>query len=414
LVAVASVIAATVVSAHVRPDDPSTAASDVRGLWVLRTSLASEDSIRAMIRSAQAGGFNTVLVQVRGRGEALYRSAIEPRASELDGQPPAFDPLATTLDLAHRAGLRVHAWLNVNLVGSGSTLPRSRDHVVSRHPEWLMVPRELATAAVQTDVHSPAYIGQLMRWTRAASDRVEGLYLSPIDPASQAYTASVVHEIVDRYAVDGIHLDYARYPNDTFDYSPAALAAFRADRWPATLPADRQRLDRASVTDPLAWTKMYPDGWVTLRRDRMTQLVSRIALDARATRPGLVVSAAVTPNAEEARAGRLQDWPLWASTGVLDVVCPMAYATDLADFTTQVTMARAGAGRTPIWTGIGAYLLPVAGAGDHVRAARRIGTSGVLVFSYDSLAATEGREPTYFTELRRVLLESSSGASAAR
>ena len=400
----ASVVVATaVVSAAPR----LLPAGETRGLWVLRTSLTSEDKIRTMVRTAQAAGFNTLMVQVRGRGEALYRSAIEPRASDLDGQPADFDPLAVTLDAAHRAGLRVHAWINVNLVASGTTLPRSAAHIVSRHPEWLMVPRDLAPAALRTDVHSPSYLGQLMRWTRAASDKVEGLYLSPLTAGAQDYTVSVVHELVARYALDGIHLDYARFPNDTFDYGASALAAFRASRLSATSVADRQRLDQRAADDPLIWTKMFPEGWITFRRDRLTALVSRVALDARATRAGLVVSAAVAPSALEARVTRLQDWPLWASTGTIDVVCPMAYATDLSGFTAEVAEARASAGSAPVWAGIAAYLLPVADASAHVRVARKAGVSGVLVFSYDSLTAAESAG--YLAELRATLLESPRG-----
>ena len=411
--AAAAVLAATVM-AHARPDNPAPTGVETRGLWVLRPSLSSEDHIRAMVRTAEADGFNTLLVQVRGRGEALYRSAIEPRAAELDGQPADFDPLAVTIEAAHRAGLRVHAWINVDLVASGTTLPRSRDHIGSRHPEWLMVPRDLAATELGTDVHSPAYLGQLMRWTRAAGNRVEGLYLSPIPPGAQAYTASVVHELVARYAVDGVHLDYARYPDDTFDYSASALAEFRANRLAATSVADRQRLDQRAASDPFIWPKTFPQGWVAFRRDRLTTLVGRVALDARATRPGIVVSAAVSPSAEEARVNRLQDWAFWASTGTLDVVCPMAYATDLASFSAQVTGARASAGRVPVWTGVGAYLLPVADASAHVRAARRAGAVGILVFSYDSLMTNDAGNSSYLTALRPALLESPNGVGARR
>src|SRR5579864_4357926 len=288
---------------HARPADPVPTGVETRGLWVLRHTLSSEDRIRAMVRTAQAGGFNTILVQVRGRGEALYRSALEPRAAELDGQPAEFDPLAVTIDVAHRAGLRVHAWINLDLV-AGATLPRSRDHIASRHPEWLMVPRDLVGTELRTDPHSPAYLGQLMRWTRAAGDGVEGLYLSPIPAGAQTYTADVVHELVSRYPLDGVHLDYARYPDDGFDYSAIALAEFRANRLAATSAADRQRLDQRAASDPLIWTKTFPQGWLAFRRDRLTALVGRLALEARATRPGIIVSAAVAPSAERSEERR--------------------------------------------------------------------------------------------------------------
>ncbi len=76
-----------------------------------------------MVRTARDHGFNTLLVQVRGRGDAYFTSSLEPRAAELQRQPASFDPLATVLAEAHEAGLRVHAWVNVNLVSSAADLP---------------------------------------------------------------------------------------------------------------------------------------------------------------------------------------------------------------------------------------------------------------------------------------------------
>src|SRR5262245_17778754 len=107
--------------------------TDVRALWVQRSSIVSPEQIAKMVATAKDAGFNTLLVQVRGRGEAFYKSDLEPRATELDAQPASFDPLAATLAAAHAAGLKVHAWVNVNLVASGATLPRSRTHVAVRH-----------------------------------------------------------------------------------------------------------------------------------------------------------------------------------------------------------------------------------------------------------------------------------------
>ena len=100
--------------------------------------------LHAAVRSAHEHGFNTLLVQVRGRGDAYYIGGPEPRAAELHRQPSDFDPLATVLEAAHASGLRVHAWVNVNLVASAADVPTAREHLVHRHPEWLMVPRDIA------------------------------------------------------------------------------------------------------------------------------------------------------------------------------------------------------------------------------------------------------------------------------
>src|SRR5476649_743901 len=155
------------------------AQDEVRALWVVRTTLTSPSAIATMVTAARSGGFNTLLVQVRGRGDAYFQQGIEPRPVSLAAQP-AFDPLATTIAKAHEAGLRVHAWINVNLIASATDLPAAREHVVYRHPEWLMVPRALADDLTSVDPHSLGYIGRLARYARSQSAEIEGLYLSPV------------------------------------------------------------------------------------------------------------------------------------------------------------------------------------------------------------------------------------------
>ena len=213
-----------------RPTNPTTsrAAAETRAMWVLRTSLTSPASIAALVRSARENGFNTLLVQVRGRGDAYYRGGLEPLAPELLRQPATFDPLATVIEAAHAQNIRVHAWINLNLVSSAVALPAAREHIVYRHPEWLMVPRDIAQELARGPVDSPAYVGKLARWTRGQLTDVEGLYVSPLALGASAHTEMVVRDITRRYSLDGIHFDYARYPTDRFDYSRTAIREFRA------------------------------------------------------------------------------------------------------------------------------------------------------------------------------------------
>jgi uncharacterized lipoprotein YddW (UPF0748 family) len=361
--------------------------SEVHGLWVVRTSLTSREEIATVVKTAERGGFNALFVQVRGRGDAFYRSAVEPRSAELEGQPSGFDPLAVTLDLAHRAGLRVHAWIAVNLVSSAVSLPRSPSHVVNRHPEWLMVPAALARSTRDLTPTSRAYVQRLAQWTRQVSDQVEGLFLSPVSPAARDYTVSVVKDLVANYAVDGVHFDYVRYPAETFDYSAATLAAFRETQISSTSSPERSRLDDRTRMAPTAWADAFPESWAAFRRERLTTLVRALTAAVRETRPGTAVSAAVVPRADEARTRRLQDWPRWAAAGELDAVCPMAYVTDDEDFRALVLHAREAAGRVPVWAGIGAFRLRAGEAATQVRTARRAGAGGMVLFSFDSISS---------------------------
>jgi uncharacterized lipoprotein YddW (UPF0748 family) len=360
---------------------PST---EVRALWVTRVSLTSPESIAALVRSARAGGFNTLLVQVRGRGDAYFSDGLEPRADGLAAQRADFDPLQSVITRARSEGLRVHAWINVNLVASAAELPAGRTHVVYRHPEWLMVPKPLAVELARAGSRSPEFLGRLTRWTRAADD-VEGLFTSPVMPEAAAHTVAVIDDIVARYPVDGVHLDYVRYPGPEFDYSLGALREFRTDLEPRLTDAERRRMDPRSVGDLIALTDLYPERWAGFRRSRLNALVMRIRTAVKQRRPATLLSAAVFPDAKEAAARRFQDWGFWVENKWLDVVCPMAYTQDAGVFDAQITSARQVAGLGPVWAGIGAYRLTPARTVENIRTARRLGASGVILFSYDSL-----------------------------
>lgn len=380
-----ALLAAATICAAAAPMIAAPDPSEVRALWVLRTSLESPEAIGRMVTMAAGHGFNTLLVQVRGRGDAFYNGGVETRAASLAAQGDTFDPLAETLARAKAAGLRVHAWVNVNLVSSATELPASREHVIYEHPEWLMVPRELAPELLTTDPRSPEYLGRLARWTRANDAAVEGLYVSPVHPDAAAYIASVVGDLAARYAVDGVHLDYVRYPGADFDYSRGALAAFEAEMRARVSPAERDRVEAIQAIDPFAWPWEFGEEWRRFRQSRLTALVARLRSTVVKARPSAIVSAAVVPDPREAVREKLQDWRTWVDNGFIDVLCPMAYTQEAAVFAEQVAEVRALAAGRPVWAGIGAYRLTPRETIDNIATARRLGAGGIILFSYDSL-----------------------------
>ena len=398
----------TVASAAQKAD----AKVEVRALWVLRTSLTSPESIATLVRSAKEHGFNTLFVQVRGRGDAYYAGGPEPRAAELARQPDSFDPLGSVLDSAHVAGLRVHAWVNVNLISSAVDLPVAREHIVYRHPSWLMVPRDIAQELAAMEPESPGYVGKLSRWTRTQSAEVEGLYASPILPEAAEYTASILGDLVKRYKVDGIHLDYARYPTERFDYSRPAIREFRT--WMRSRISDKSRrqVDEDAAISRFAYPDAFPDEWRTFRTSRLTALVERVHEAVKRQRPDIVVSVAAAPDAHEAVERRLQDWGAWLQAGLVDAICPMAYATEPARFAEQIAAAREAAGTHPLWAGIGAYRLTPQETIDNIQTARRIGASGIILFSYDSLITRRQGVADYLSIVGRAAFAAGAPAVA--
>jgi uncharacterized lipoprotein YddW (UPF0748 family) len=374
---------------------------EVRALWVTRASLTTPASIASLVDIARAQRFNTLLVQVRGRGDAYYTSSIEPRAGELGRQPKSFDPLAAVLGAARPHGIRVHAWVSLNLVSSAVELPASPEHVVYRHADWLMVPRAIAQDVARLDPGNPAYAGKIARWTRAELNGVEGLYTSPIHPEAAAHAERVMADLARRYDLDGIHLDYARYPGPQFDYSRFSIAEFRAHIRPGLNAAVRRVLDEDAATDLFAYPDRFPSEWAAFRRARLTALVARIREAVRAARPEALVTSAVVPDPQAAFDTRLQDWRGWLDARLVDAVAPMAYTQESAQFVRQITAARDIAGGRAIWAGIGAYRLTPAQTIEHITAARRLGAAGIVLFSYDSLTGPAPPAPDYLATVSR-------------
>ena len=360
--------------------------SETRALWVVRTTLTSPEKIRAMVGRAAANNFNTLIVQVRGRGDAYYNSRWEPRTAALTNQPPAFDPLALTLAEAKRANLRVHAWINTNLVANLDDLPTQSQHVYNAHPEWLAVPRPVAAELYSMSPADPRYRAAVVTWSKANRAELEGVYTAPANPAVREHIYSIWMDLVERYPqLDGLHFDYVRFASPDFDYSRASLERFRHWLEPSLSPAERRLLEVALKSDPLAAADAYQEQFADFQREQVTTLVERVYHGVKKRKPGMVVSAAVFANEENARTRRYQDWRRWLALGIIDVVCPMAYSADTAVFQKQIEVAAAtahAAGRQ-VWAGIGAYRVPAESTVEKINAARALRSDGIILFSYD-------------------------------
>jgi uncharacterized lipoprotein YddW (UPF0748 family) len=367
--------------------------TEVRALWVVRTSLTSPAAIQKLIADAKASGINTLIVQVRGRGDAYYRSRWEPRAQALEEQSESFDPLAEVLAQAHPAGIQVHAWLNTHLLGNFNDLPTNTEHVYSRHPDWLAVPRKAAAELFEMDPRDPRYRERILEISKEDIRELEGIYTSPSHPEVKEHLTRVFLDVVESYRVDGIHFDYVRYPNPDFDYSRTALERFRAAVESGLPQEQRRALAALAVSRPLVYTEALPQEWNCFRRDEITDLVAGIYKAVKARRPNVQVSAAVFANDEDAFNRRFQDWKGWLERGILDVVCPMAYTPDTETWKRQIAVAHGFSFGRQVWAGIGAYRQPPECTLEKVALARQIGVEGIIFFSYGQMVAPSAWAP---------------------
>lgn len=381
--------------------DPVRRFDEVRAVWVVRFTLTSEDAIRAMVDEAERTGINTLIVQVRGRADAFYRSSLEPRGESVRESDP-FDPLELVIREGHARGMAVHAWVNTHLVWGPAALPEDPDHIMHAHPDWLAVPRELGRELVAVDPFDRRFVDRLIDYARDNPGTVEGVYTSPSHPGVQERVHAVWLDLASRYDLDGIHFDYIRFPSAQYDYSIGALERFRLWARSALDPGRWDELDEAYEADLYAFVDSEPELWAQFRREHVTRLVERVHRDVKAIRPRLTISAAVIADTDLALNDRFQAWPSWLERGLIDVAVPMAYTPDSDRFRSLVESARAAAGRSDrVWAGIGAYMNTAESTMDMIDIARAQDAGGVVLFSYD-WAVGEGKGDPERPFLRRI------------
>ncbi len=378
---------------------------EVRALWVVRTTLTSPDKIHQLVNAAADNGFNTLIVQIRGRGDAYYNSRVEPRATELKDQPLSFDPLALTLAEAHKRGLQVHAWINTNLLANLDALPTDPAHVYNKHPEWLAVPKPVAAELYDMSPRDPAFRQKIVEWSKANRGELEGVYTGPANPKVRDHIYNIWMDVLKRYAVDGLHFDYVRFASPDFDYSRTSLEKFRKWLEPQLSAEERAQLKSSLKTNPLAAPEMFATKFADFQRLQVTTLVERIYKAVKKRRPEAVVSAAVFANDENAYTRRFQDWRHWLQMGILDVACPMAYSTDTAVFQKQIEVAATTAhnAKRSVWAGIGAYRIPSDSTVEKINVARSLNAEGFILFSYDFTSRPSELNPdgAYLERIRR-------------
>jgi len=350
----------------------------VRAIWVVRESLSDSLPPERIPRIAAEMGANTLFVQISGRGDAWYSSSILPRAEGLAPNGP--DPFAALMDAAVAHGISVHAWVNVGLVWSAPDPPVSPEHVVHRHPEWIM---RLPDGRSMADLPREVLTKHL----------AEGIFAETAHPGYRDHVAAVAREILTRYPVDGIHLDYIRRPTLDTGYDDRTLAWFGAATGfePAEIASPEERSDGGLPWSDYADSTAGAAGlaWNRYRRDAVTSTVRQIrsVVDSISAATGreLMLTAAVIPDSELARRRFAQDWPQWVSRDLVDYVLPMCYRAGVKEAREQLSSVLSVAPADRVIAGVGIYQQPL---GDGALTLRRMlddPVRGVCVFSWGVL-----------------------------
>jgi uncharacterized lipoprotein YddW (UPF0748 family) len=342
---------------------------NIRGLWVVRDALTSPQKIDSLMTLARACGFTDLYVQIRGRGDAFYNSKYESKAESI--KDPNFDPLAYILKLNHTDSIRIHAWLNVFYVWSKDTLPRDQNHIVNQNKSWLAQPKDHADL--------------LKNYPNAVKDaNIEGLYVSPLHPQAQTHFLDIVKDILQNYRVDGIHLDYIRYPDQSFDFHPGVVKGFR-NRYVLNPEQFLTNPEVFAQKFSLAGYEVFYYHWRRYLMDGLSDFVRRISLTVKKYSPDLIVSAAVKPDIIIAHWNYYQDWDRWLREGWLDYAVPMNYINDSKIFRERLNQYLDKLPEEKYLVGIALYNQPVNDAIRKIAQVQAMGNAGFVLFSYQQL-----------------------------
>jgi len=355
-------------------------AREGRGIWVVRYQMSSPQVLDQVVADSRHGKFNLLFVQVHGRGDAYYRSHFVPRSEALAETPPDYDPLEYALQQGHAAGLQVHAWLNALYVWPyPPPYPLSPQHAVNSHPEWLVADDEGRN---------------LTQYNQAERVREssEGLYLDPANPLVRSYFQQVCREVAEEYDVDGIHLDFIRYPGPRWGFNQGPLEAF-ITRWgvdPRLLSVWVQspmpeRFIEKKLPRHLRWQYYYYSLWAEQKSGYITELIRAIHREVRSVNHQAILSAAVFPDPQVAYFLKGQDWPTWLSQGYVDLIVPMVYHGDYYRVLAQMAEAKNRAEGRLVFAGLGAWIKDPLAIEQEVGGLKGIGIDGFSYFSYQGM-----------------------------
>ncbi len=354
-------------------------APEFRALWVTRFDWTRADGTWAqpsalvnVAEQAAAANFNVLLFQVRGVGDAYYAPGYEPWASRLTGTvsdtlgtSPGFDPLAVLIEAAHARGLQVHAYLNVYPTwrcGVGAP-PDGTDPL---HPFWAFS-RNNGVSWSAWRVYNPD--GNPMNLMTCSGY----LWATPAWEGVRSHFLHVVTDLVTRYDLDGIHLDFVRYPGRNYSYDPFTPSFS----------------DNAARSD-----------W---QREQVNLLVRETYQAVKASRPEVWVTAAVGgvyqnrwgwPSFSQGYSDYYQDSKRWLREGWVDGIMPMLYpanpSSDCPDstvwslerFRILVADFAADAGGRYVFPGIHGGYACFNDILNRIQVSRELGTGGHAIFAH--------------------------------
>ncbi len=320
-----------------------------RAFWCHRPYGVEDMSWEESIRILSKNGFTTIMPNMCWGGVAYYKSKVLPMAPEVSAKG---DRIKEILAACRQHNIKCHIWKVNFKMGS-----RTPDKFLSR-----MVREK----RVQKNIN-----GKPMRE-----------WLCPSHPENFRLEVNAMVEIAENYPVDGLHLDYIRYPDSNCCFCQGC----------------RKRFESFTGQKIARWPEEVQSGglkkkWLQFRRNNITRVVMQVSRRAREIRPDIKISAAVFSNWPVTRDSIGQDWQLWCQRGYLDFVCPMNYTESTEKFAQLVQQQRVWSNKASLYPGIGLSTwkkpFDIHSLIEKIKVTRKYGTGGFTIFQLNQTSFKE-------------------------
>ena len=317
----------------------------MRAFWLDSGTFArtgGRSGVQKLLDLAEKANFNLIFPEIFYKGITVIPD------NELFTQDPRFesweeDPLTILIEEAEKRDIEVHPWVWVFNENTSGNLGR----ILSEHPEWANKNKD----------------GEIVSYHNST-------WLSPAREDVKNYLQSRYKYLVENYDIQGINLDYIRFPEEyrgSFGYDQKSVEKF---------------IEIYNI-DPFTIKKGSQEFalWNKYRENLITEMVKEVSRILKAIDPDLLISADVIPGIEEARYRALQNWSLWLQKDYLDFVIPMSYTENLFWELRSWIEEDRGKINKPLYAGISVFKLTSDQVIEQLQEINQINPNGVSLFA---------------------------------
>ncbi|EKE02730.1 MAG: protein of unknown function DUF187 [uncultured bacterium] len=340
---------------------------ELHGIWLRPTEKNTAEVVQTLNRLQQSG-ISNVFLETYYHGYTIFPSktlaanGVRAQRQEFQG----WDPLKVWIDEAHKRNMKVHVWFQTFYVGN-EDISKNPQHVLSANPGWANV--QFKNYKADKPVPSTA--------------EHNGYFLDPSNPEVQKYLITLISEISNNYNIDGLNIDYIRYPVSL----PRNFPAYLESTWGYTSHARKEFMNSYEV-DPVTLTLENPlwQKWIEYRQSKVTNLVANVKPAVK--NKNILISAVIFPDVKESSINKLQNWKPWGLNRHVDAFTPLVMGSDESLAKDYVLQIKKLVGNNvyvlpglfePFTSGSPADLLL------QLEAARDAGASGIVIFDYTHL-----------------------------